>query len=713
MNHRSAIRFALFGIGFLSISTQIYLIREFISVFYGNELAFGIILANWMLLTGLGAWLGRYFVRVKGKVTFTTFLLVLLSVLPTLMLVKLDLFKIMVFPYGSMVSPWGLTYTSFLVQLPFCLVNGYLFSALSILGAGEEDPSFFARAYSVESLGSLAAGLLVNFICLWFFTSFQSLLLVTALFLSLVLVFAFYSHKRSRFILVLVVSSFLLIILLRFDPEPVIQRLLYQNQRILAGRESPYGKVVVTENAGQLSYYENGMLLFSSGDVINNEERVHFAMVQHPGPEKILLISGGISGAIGEILKYNPSRIDYVELNPSLIEMSEKFIRRIHDPRIHVHVTDARRFIRTSKERYDIVLVNLPEPSTLQLNRFYTLEFFRELKQKMNDNAVVSLGLPTSSDYVSEQAGKLNSSLYLTLNRVFKHILIVPVEKNYFLASDAPLDPDIPGRILDKQIPTSYVNSYYFDTEQLLQRAEYILKNLSPGARVNHDFRPATYFYQMNYWLSYYGNRLWIFAVLFLVVVMVVLFTLNPVSTGLFSGGFTAASMEIMILFSFQVLYGYLYQAVGVIILLFMLGLVLGSGLKKRMHSRDRLRLYITVQLILACSSVLIPLVIIWLSSLAFPAWIIQLKLAGITLFIAFLVGFEYNLASTVKPMNWFQNVTGNYSAELFGSAVGAFAVTIFLFPLIGMVYTGLVLAVLNTTSAAILFIRRKKILYL
>ena len=60
--------FSITALGISSIITQIILIREFLSVFSGNELVFGIILANWLLLTGIGAYIGKYSDQIKEKI---------------------------------------------------------------------------------------------------------------------------------------------------------------------------------------------------------------------------------------------------------------------------------------------------------------------------------------------------------------------------------------------------------------------------------------------------------------------------------------------------------------------------------------------------------------------------------------------------------------------------------------------------------------------
>ena len=69
-------------LGFTSIMTQIVLLREFLTVFQGNELIIGVILSVWMTLTGIGAMTGRYSDRIRNHNSFSTFSLMLLTILP-------------------------------------------------------------------------------------------------------------------------------------------------------------------------------------------------------------------------------------------------------------------------------------------------------------------------------------------------------------------------------------------------------------------------------------------------------------------------------------------------------------------------------------------------------------------------------------------------------------------------------------------------------
>ena len=67
---------------------------------------------------------------------------------------------------------------------------------------------------------------------------------------------------------------------------------------------SPYGSLVVTKSGGQLNFIENGAPLFSTENAEKVEETVHYAMAQRPHAVNVLLVSGGVSGTLQELLKY-------------------------------------------------------------------------------------------------------------------------------------------------------------------------------------------------------------------------------------------------------------------------------------------------------------------------------------------------------------------------------------------------------------------------
>ena len=119
-------------------------------------------------------------------------------------------------------------------------------------------------------------------------------------------------------------------------------------------KDSLYGKLQVIQTAEQMTFYNNGLKVFSSPDPAAAEEAVHFALLQRPRARRILLIGGGAGRGLTEILKYPETTIDYVELDPEIIRLSRDSLgrltvqRALHDPRVRVHAADGR---STSKKR--------------------------------------------------------------------------------------------------------------------------------------------------------------------------------------------------------------------------------------------------------------------------------------------------------------------------------------------------------------------------
>jgi len=76
-------------------------------------------------------------------------------------------------------------------------------------------------------------------------------------------------------------------------------------------------------------------------------------------------------------------------------------------------------------------------------------------------------------------------------------VLILPGQKNYFLASDSSLSPEIASMIAGRGISNLYVNSWYLDENSLKERSEYLHLHLDKNAKVNSDFRPVAFFHHI------------------------------------------------------------------------------------------------------------------------------------------------------------------------------------------------------------------------
>ncbi len=702
----------LFVLGFTAILSQIVLLREFLLVFGGNELVCGLVLANWMILTGTGAFIGRISRRAGYNGNFVFYALILLGLIPPVTVFLINNFKNIVFEPGIAIGLFQILYSTLIILLPFCFLSGFLFTWLATRLSLNMKTNLIEKAYAFESIGSIIGGGLFSFVLVYFLTTYQ----VLGVLLSVNVLAGFLLLSRLRLnayrIILLLLSLAMVTVFFITDFDYFSKKALFRNQKLIFLKDTPYGNLAITSSGDQKNFYENNILLFNTYNTIANEEAVHYAMVQHHNPKSVLLISGGISGITDEILKYNVSKIDYIELNPWIFRIGKQFTESMEDKRIKAIETDARLYLKKSEDKYDIVLINLPEPSTAQINRYYTIEFFSMLKKRLNREAIVSLSLPSTVNYISREAARVNSVIYTTIKQVFREILIIPGEKNFCIISDSPLTVNIGKLIEDKGIDNVYVNSYYLDDNLLRQRGNYILANISHEVDINKDFRPVSYFNQLLFWISQFNINLNVFLVLSIIILFamaLLISRLNPVNLGMFTAGFTASSVEVMLIISFQIIYGYVYQTLGIIITIFMAGLAAGALLRKKFFPSPVKKHYYILQLTLAVYSVILPFIIVSTESLSTFPNLVHIIFFILTFIISLIVGFLFAIATLIQKEAISEISAKVYSVDLLGAALGALIISILLIPLAGIIYTGIILGILNLLCALIIVSGRKK----
>ena len=699
----SFFKVAAFLLGTTSIMAQVILLREFLSVFSGNELMIGLVMANWMILTALGAWLGRFPLRFRSSFSVVATGFLLLSVLPFTTAFLINFLKNIVFPVGALIGVFQIFFSSLILLTPFCLIGGFLFTFIAKSFSEVRRQNETGAIYGFESVGSVAGGLLSGLLFVSVLSSFESLLVLCIL-NSVILFFISLQNKKKYIVWMPLAVAGAAFILLFFHPERRIRSFLYPNQQIEVSKDSPHGNIVITRHEKMRSVYLNNNLLFDSENFMLNEEAVHFAMLQHANPTKVLLVSGGLSGQIAELKKYKTERIDYVEDNRWLLPLMKDSLAKITDERISVQATDPLRFIRRSQQKYDVAILNLLNPSTMQANRFFTLEFYQLLKQKLSADGVLSFGISSPPNYLNQEAVDLNSTLFVTLKKVFQHVLILPGEQNHFLASDAPLTSDIAERVRAKGIETRYVNSYYIDDALLKSRSETILSALDTRVQPNQNLKPVSYFQQLAYWLSQFKSSYWLVGLGAAALFLFFFLSGNTASRTMFVTGFSASGLEILLLFGLQVFFGNIYLLTSFVFAGFMLGLGLGSFYGKQFQEKNLLPL---VQLVIAVFAAITGLSLFSGGMAQLPEAIVYALFLLATVFIGGLTGFQFSQSSQIQRGDFAETSGKTYSFDLIGSAFGALAVSIFLVPKLGIVGSAFCIAVINVVLGFWLILKK------
>jgi spermidine synthase len=356
---------------------------------------------------------------------------------------------------------------------------------------------------------------------------------------------------------------------------------------------------------------------------------------------------------------------------------------------------DARKFIRNTQNKYQVLIVDVPAPTTAQLNRYFTVEFLMETRQILDHDGIITLHLPSSSNYMSPELIKSHSSLFNTMQRVFEHVMIIPGTMDFFLASNQELSFDVLEPLLEKDIKNDYVNAYYYVPELTRMRSEKITETLNPGEKVNTDLRPRAYLIQLNYWLSHFKGNLWYMGIIITILALLAIIASNRINKALFVSGFTGASMTFILIVCFQVLYGYVYQMTGILITMFMGGLAAGALLLPGILTPG-IKPYRIFQFIIAMLVIATPMVVIGLSRAVLPEFVTVMVLNLISLFCGILIGYQFTQAARLQESSAGRVAASTYGVDLAGSTVGSLTTSILLVPLVGISITCFILAALN-----------------
>jgi spermidine synthase len=756
---RGSLRFGFLLMGFSFAVTQSLLIREFLVVFYGNELSIGLILGNWLLLESIGSGvLGRLADRWKGKAPSFAALQVLFALFLPLCFLAIGLSRRLAGAVpGEGVGLVPIFWSSLLILAPLGLIDGamFAFGCRSYTHLVGDEASSIGQVYVLEALGGIVGGVVFTYLFIPFLHSLPVVLILSALnLLAAVLILASYRVPSGRrlspllgLVVVLLLAPTLVLLLsplaLRIQRLTTSQR--WPGYNLLYSENSAYGNVAVVEREGQYTFLADGIPILSAPvpDVALSEEIVHLPMLFVPEPRRALVLSGGVGGVLDELAKYPLEGIDYAELDPLLIEAVQQFptpltVDELGDPRLRIELVDGRLLVREMQgeaPQYDLVIVNLPYPSTLLLNRFYSAEFFEIVQELLTEEGVIVTSMPGSLSYLSDELRNLNAMAYSTLKEVFPQVTPIPGDLTLWLASrSAELSTwemdALVERWESRRIDTRLVTAQHIGLRLDQRYLDWFWTSLGVEegeAKVNRDLHPLGLFYGLSYWNSLFSPALvpvfhaagrlslWHLviplvgcALVFGVVAKVIgkgLGAVIPIAIA--TTGFVGMTADLVIILSFQSLYGHVYHWIGLLLTAFMGGLAAGAWLMNRRAvsaRRDR-KAFLWLEIAFILFWILVPLILAGLyARITDPALFksVQVVMFLLNALTGFLVGAQFPLANRL----WLRDRESQrgregtlYASDLVGAFLASIFVSVLLIPVLGIPATCLLAAIVKLCS--------------
>jgi spermidine synthase len=744
--------------GFSGLIAEILLLREFLIVFSGNELSIGIVLANWLILEALGCFFpGRMAEKSKNRIEAFAVITVLfsLSLILAAFLIR-SLKGVLGVSVGESIGLLPILYSSFLILLPVSVLHGALFTfscrIYSMYSA--QDASSAGRVYVYETVGTIIGGIVCTYLIIPYLNAFQAAIGLAILnFVVCLVVLAPYwktglFQKATLVILsMLVLFSGYLVLGGQVDKlHHYSIQAQWRNQNVVHYQNSQYGNICVVENRGQYIYFLDGVpaILTPLPDIHFIEEYVHLPLLAHPQPESILIVSGGAGGTINEVLRHpSVATVEYAELDPLILSLLRRFPTpltesELNDERVKIKQVDGRLLLGTTPNQYDVIFIGIMEPSSLQANRFFTREFFSLAQQRLNEGGILVLGAPGSLTLLNQELKDLNSSIFHTLNSVFSHIRVIPGDgRNIFLSSDSQeistIDKaQIVERLSERNISASAMVPWHIEKRLHPGWQDWLTHFLEGSSqRINYDFQPVGLFYSISHWNALFAPSFgWLFRqferinlrVIFLLFVLFLLlyFVLRSRNTrflpagiplSIVTTGFAGMIFSLVVIFTFQSMYGYVFSWIGLLVASFMAGAACGAMLMIMVLARIQkgLRLFIGNELAIICFSIGLPFV--FLAVNAYGGGQIAFVLFGMLfLIISFVCGLitgsQFPLANKLYLKNGESSSRTAgllYASDLLGGWLGGIVGAVVLLPVLGLGGTCVTVGLLKLASLIVI----------
>jgi spermidine synthase len=388
--------------GFAALGAQVLLVEAFGLVLNQSVHAFAAVLV-WILLgLALGASLVALSERrgaaapeqwVAWGLVVTAFGL---TVFPALLANATDGLQILT-GAGAGYAARSLGLVAATAGLPVLGAGVVLPGLLALAGRGESvgtqaPERQLGRLLAANTLGALVGALFVPFVLLELFSPWAAFLvlglgtLVASLFVRL-------PDRRTRLARDLVLAVGWVVALTAASPLEVPPVRVGAGEKLAFLRTGTAGTVAVLERNGELLIRtDNHYNLGGTADRRHQERQGHLARLLHPDARRVAWI-GSATGISAGVLTLGPlDSLTLVEIVPDVVEAARLFADANHgvhaDPRVRVVLDDARNFMRTTREHFDLVVADLFVPWRAGAGSLYAREHFAAVREHLGDDGV-------------------------------------------------------------------------------------------------------------------------------------------------------------------------------------------------------------------------------------------------------------------------------------------------------------------------------------
>lgn len=383
--------------------------------------AFTLMLATFLAGTVIGSALFQRFAGHSKEISLSTF-----SRTQTCTAIA-ALSSLIVFPWIASISPpllrathqtfGGLLLAQFAVSsltvLPLAVVFGFNFPAVIVLVGGAKggnagESAIVGKAYAANTLGAIVGALAAGFWLVSWLGNFRLVAFTAGVNLLVAVTLDLRAAQRGARRLAVNVACLLAVFIVGLSPyfnnksllslSAVLYGNSYQGHLTLGeiaatndlvfAADGVNASVSVLRSDNYVALRINGKTDASTGDARTQLLLGHLGATLHPAPRRVLIIGFGSGMTASAVSRYpDVEKIDCVEIEPAVIRAAP-FLERLNrgvmdDPRLHVVFDDARNFLLTSREAYDLIISEPSNPWIAGIATLFTDEFYAAVRPRL------------------------------------------------------------------------------------------------------------------------------------------------------------------------------------------------------------------------------------------------------------------------------------------------------------------------------------------
>lgn len=609
----------VFSYGLFTIAAQSLLFREFLTTFEGSDISVGIFFGSWFLWVGLGALL-VYKTKIFAAKLLENIEFLFLCYLPAFIaefVLIIQARQLAGIESYALLPIKTIVLLSIAVIAPVSIITGMLFP-IACRWAQSENKFAVSRVYIIEAAGSFLGGLGTTLLL----ASGESAARIF-LMLACIVSFSFFLVRfaKSKNLAWALAPACIFICLIAGVDDTLSRQLRIIKWEKLLHKDALKGSFQTAQAEYLYGVYQGQWIAVREGstcevlpDKISAGRIAAIGLCQNPEAKRVLVVGSGLGLCYQFLNLKQIEKVTWAHSDSEYVRKVDKFIPpefKVGDERLHRLSGDVRSLLADEKQYYDLVILNLPDATSSVLNRYYTLEFYRQIKDAMRPDGVLAVRIAGGENIMGTELINLGASTKQTLQNVFSQIVLTPGDDTWFIASDSGKLSGDPGTLRDRfaaikgssdVFPPQGLLSVYLPDRATMAMENYSGADLPERLLINRDSRPLTHLYSLLLaakqsgapgtkfikYLVLAGSLVFVVPILIFVILRAV-FLLKTVRQGnasgfdssflVFSAGWVGIGVVIVLMYLYQTYFGSLYLYIGVISSLFMAGLTVGASL--------------------------------------------------------------------------------------------------------------------------------------